>query len=122
MKRLFILGFLIMILAGCVQTEAAEEVPEQEVELADETTETGVEFVAIENFAFEPAVLTIQMGTTVTWTNEDSALHTATAEGIFDSGTLSKGESWSYSFEDSGTYDYICTYHPYMEGTIIVEE
>lgn len=120
--RIVYFGLIIaLILFGCVQTEAAEEVQEQEI--PEEIVETGEgESVVIKDFAFNPQTLTIKVGTTVTWTNEDSALHTVTAEGIFDSGALSKGESWAYTFEEIGTYDYMCTFHPYMEGTIIVEE
>ncbi|MCD4822153.1 MAG: hypothetical protein K8R11_08830, partial [Methanococcoides sp.] len=51
-----------------------------------------------------------------------SAPHTATDNNdMFDSGTLAKGESFIMTFEEAGTYDYICTIHPWMEGTVIVE-
>ena len=82
------------------------------------TSEIGVEIV---DFAFAPDVIEVSAGTTVTWTNMDSAPHTATAEdGSFDSGELGQGESFSFTFEEPGEYPYICTFHPNMTGTVIV--
>jgi plastocyanin len=78
--------------------------------------------VDIVNFAFDPAALTVTEGDTVTWTNLDQVPHTATADdATWDSGTLEHGESWSYTFETSGTWDYHCTVHPMMTGSVIVE-
>lgn len=82
----------------------------------------GEEAVAIASFAFGPDELTIPVGTTVTWTNEDSAPHTATAEdGSFDSGRLERGDSFSYTFEEAGEFAYFCDIHPNMKATITVE-
>lgn len=82
----------------------------------------GVE-VEIEDFAYVPGTVTIKVGTTVTWTNKDSVGHTATSDdGIFDSGMLSKGSSYSYTFTTAGTFGYFCTPHPYMVATIVVTE
>jgi plastocyanin len=76
--------------------------------------------VAIKNFSFG-APLTIAVGTTVEWTNEDSAPHTATASnGAFDSGNLDKGASYSFTFTQEGTYSYTCKYHPNMKGQLVV--
>jgi plastocyanin len=77
--------------------------------------------VTIAEFAFTPAELTVAAGTTVTWTNEDWAPHTATAEdGSFDSGRLNQGDSFEYTFDDPGTYAYFCSFHPGMMGSIVV--
>lgn len=77
--------------------------------------------VRIADFEYEPSVLDVTPGTVVTWTNEDSAPHTATSsDEIFDTDRLDKGETSYVTFETPGTYDYICAYHPYMEGSIIV--
>jgi amicyanin len=77
--------------------------------------------VTIADFAFEPATLTITAGDTVTWTNQDAVAHTATStSGAFDSGTLEQGESFSVTFTEPGTYDYLCTPHPTMTGQIVV--
>jgi plastocyanin len=85
----------------------------------DGTAETEV---LISNFTFGPGTLTIDVGTTVTWRNEDTAPHTATADdGSFDSGSLAQGETFSHTFDTAGTYRYICTIHPSMVGEITVE-
>ena len=77
--------------------------------------------VAIQDFAFgEP--LEIKVGTTVTWTNMDSAPHTATSSGNFQSNRLDQGQSFSFTFEEAGTFDYFCEFHPNMTSTITVTE
>ena len=78
--------------------------------------------VTIENFAFNPASVTVTAGATVTWTNNDAAPHTATGDGgEFDTGTIASGGSASVTFDTPGTYTYHCTIHPNMTATIIVE-
>src|SRR5688572_19229351 len=78
--------------------------------------------VTIANFAFSPPMLTVTSGDTVTWTSEDSTVHTATsATGAFDSGDLAQGESFSFTFTTPGTYAYICSPHPDMTGQIVVQ-
>jgi plastocyanin len=77
--------------------------------------------VSIANFAFDPASLDIAAGTTVTWTNEDSAPHTATGDGgSFNSDRLDQGQSFSFTFDTPGTYNYFCEFHANMTGTINV--
>ena len=74
----------------------------------------------IQAFAFTPAVVRVKAGGTVTWTNNDSAVHTATGTG-FDTGSLARGQSATVTFDTPGTFDYRCTPHPAMRGTVIVE-
>lgn len=77
--------------------------------------------VSIEDFFFSPANMTVAPGTTVTWVNNGQAPHTSTADdGTWDSGTLQPGESFSFTFNQAGTYIYHCTIHPNMTGTITV--
>jgi plastocyanin len=77
--------------------------------------------VEIVDFAFSPATLTITAGDTVTWTNGDPVVHTATSTtGAWDSGDLEMGESYSLTFAEPGTFDYLCTPHPSMTGRIVV--
>jgi plastocyanin len=66
-------------------------------------------------------VLTVGQGTRVTWTNRDPFPHTVTARGAFDSGDIGAGKSWSFTAKRAGRYDYICTLHPNMRGTLVVE-
>ena len=75
----------------------------------------------IQDFYFSPAPITVEPGTTVTWVNQGQAPHTVThTGGAFDSGTLQPGESYSYTFNQAGTYAYYCQIHPDMTGTIVV--
>jgi plastocyanin len=78
--------------------------------------------ITIQNFAFSPATLTVPVGTTVTWTNKDSAGHTVTSDtGAWsDSGTLDTGKSFSFTFKKAGKFTYHCAIHPSMTATIIV--
>ena len=77
--------------------------------------------VSIENFSFNPSVLTVTVGTTVVWTNNDTAVHTIKS-ATFNSKDLSKGDTFEYKFDKAGTYDYSCGIHPTMTGRIIVTE
>jgi predicted lipoprotein with Yx(FWY)xxD motif len=78
--------------------------------------------VTIKDFAFNPDPLEISVGTTVTWTNEDSAPHTATGNGnTFTTPTLKQGESASVTFDKAGTFEYHCEFHANMHGTIVVK-
>lgn len=77
--------------------------------------------VDIQNFAFSPATITVPVGTTITWTNRDSADHTVTSRsGVFNSGTLSPNDTFSFTFNTPGTFDYFCRIHPSMTATVIV--
>lgn len=77
--------------------------------------------VTIEGFAFAPSVVSIEPGDSITWTNLDAAPHTATAQqGAFDSGTLRQGESFTFTFENPGVYEYFCAPHPNMTGAVRV--
>ena len=77
--------------------------------------------IEIKGFAFAPETVTVKVGTQVTWTNLDSAPHTATADDLdFDSGILNQGESFTFQFNTPGTFSYICTLHPSMRATIVV--
>ncbi len=76
--------------------------------------------VTIKDFKFGPDAATVKVGDKITWTNQDSAPHTATASGGFDTGTLTQGKSKTITFTKAGTFPYVCTFHPYMKGTITV--
>jgi len=80
--------------------------------------------VNIEDFAYNPDPVTIKVGQSVTWTNQDSAPHTATAQDrdVLQSGTLNQGESYTQTFDTPGTYEYFCEFHPNMKGVMIAEE
>lgn len=77
--------------------------------------------VKIANFVYTPATVTIEAGQSVEWINEDSAPHTATAKGTFDSGSLEKGHTFKHTFAKAGTYAITCNFHRGMKGTVIVK-
>ena len=87
-----------------------------------EAPAAGGDAVTIANFAFGPASLSVAAGTTVTWTNDDTAAHTATADdGSFDSSSIAPGATFSQAFDTAGTFAYHCSIHPNMTATIEVD-
>ena len=88
------------------------------------TKATSTDKVSISNFTFLPADITVKRGTAVTWTNNDSVTHNVSA----DSGNgpksqnLANGETFSFTFNEAGTFNYICGLHPSMHGTVTVTE
>jgi plastocyanin len=76
--------------------------------------------VNIQGSAFVPQTLTIPVGSTVQWTNLDAIAHTSTSAGNWDSGTLNQNQSFSHTFNSPGTFQYVCSFHPNMTGTINV--
>jgi plastocyanin len=79
--------------------------------------------VDIRDHAFNPAQLNVAPGTTVTFVNNDTEAHTATAnDGLFDSGVLEPGSSFDVWLDGSGTVTYHCELHPDMQGSIVVGE
>jgi amicyanin len=111
----------------------AEPAPPGSPFLADERAEQAADprpkaiaaasgSVTIADFSFTPATISINQGDTVTWNNDGPTPHSATAaNGTFDTGILRKGQSGSHTFNEAGTYSYICTPHPYMKGTVVVQ-
>jgi amicyanin len=79
--------------------------------------------IAIDNFTFGPARLTVKAGTTVTWTNRDDIPHgiAASNNAFARSPALDTDNSFSFTFTTPGTYQYFCYIHPHMVGTVVVE-
>ncbi|MFC1995360.1 cupredoxin family copper-binding protein [Chloroflexota bacterium] len=78
--------------------------------------------VLIDESAFIPDTYNIPVGAIVVWYNGDSVTHTVTArDNLFDSGNLSPGDTFQYTFEQSGALEYYCKIHPSMVGKIIIE-
>ncbi len=90
------------------------------------TAQATVHNVSIAGFAFSPASLTITQGDTVRWTNFDAVIHTSTANSgqadFWDSGSLPTNASFQRQFNIVGSFGYHCTPHPFMTGTVIVEQ
>src|SRR5688572_3850089 len=90
----------------------------------NESSNAEITEIEIENFAFSPETITVKKGTTITWTNRDSMAHTVTGndgQGP-DSELLDQGESYSYTFNEAGSFPYACKPHPNMQATVIVTE
>jgi LPXTG-motif cell wall-anchored protein len=78
--------------------------------------------VTISDFQFAPGTVTVNVGDTVTWTNNGPTPHSATSSsGVFDTGIMDAGQSGSHTFTEAGTFAYICTPHPNMHGTVVVQ-
>ncbi|OCX52755.1 hypothetical protein BEL04_14340 [Mucilaginibacter sp. PPCGB 2223] len=82
---------------------------------------TGGASVSIQNFAFVPDTIRIKAGQTVTWTNKDSAPHTATSlNGVFGSNNLATNQTFQFTFNTAGTFSYHCTVHPMMATAYVI--
>jgi plastocyanin len=88
---------------------------------ADDTP-VATDTIKIENFAFSPTVATVKVGTTVTWTNNDTDPHTVTSmdNGPIKSPTMQQGDTFKYTFTAPGKFEYLCTIHPFMTATVVV--
>ena len=73
--------------------------------------------VSIGDGSFSPAALSVAVGDTVTWTNDDDSPHTVTG-AAFDSGNLEPGQTFSFTFTEAGTFSYVCSYHEEMVGSV----
>tara|TARA_Y100000766_G_scaffold3380_1_gene2615 strand:- start:3057 stop:6032 length:2976 start_codon:yes stop_codon:yes gene_type:complete len=79
-------------------------------------------YIDIQGYAFSPSSITINVGDTIVWTNYDSASHTVTSnDGTFDSGSITNGNTFSFTFTSAGTFDYYCAPHPSMTGSVTVQ-
>jgi plastocyanin len=97
------------------ETTGSEPAPSGEAAKAEK--------VQIVEFAYQPDPVVVQVGGKVTWQNQDTAPHTATADdGSFDTGTIEKGKLGSATFKQAGTFTYFCEIHPTMHGTVEVVE
>jgi plastocyanin len=77
--------------------------------------------VEIRSMSFQPANVQVTAGTTVTWTNNDGVNHTVASDtGVFDSGTMPDGDTYSYTFDTVGSFPYHCAIHPGMRGSVVV--
>jgi plastocyanin len=121
------------MLAGCAggtatDGDAADErsVPAEETETAEEggpgeeaAAETVIDIV---DFTFEPETLEVANGTTVEWVQQDSSRHTVDFDDGEKSGDLEEGDTYRRTFDEAGTYDYVCFFHPRMTASVTVTE
>lgn len=100
------------------ETPSSSPDPESTTSLEALSGEAEIE---IENFAYTPKTITIKAGTTVKWSNKDDSQHKVVADdGSWSSSSLSKGDSFSFTFTQAGTFTYHCGFHSSMTGTVVV--
>jgi plastocyanin len=76
---------------------------------------------SIDNFTFKPDTITVPVGTTVVWENDDDIVHTVVAlDGAFCSPALDTEDKFSFTFDKAGTFEYFCSLHPYMKAKVVV--
>lgn len=133
---LYIIGTVIVIavvgvIAYVITQSSATPAMDMSQETGDNQESESVDAVQadkveIKGYAYSPLAITVKVGTKVTWTNQDSVKHTVTSDeeapDKIDSGLFGKDESFSFTFDKAGTYQYFCQPHPYMKGTVIVTE
>lgn len=109
------------VCAACATTATAVKNPQ----IHKAPTPSSPEEVVIYEYKFTPITLTVPAGATVTWVNYDIAPHNATyrsfGDEAFDSGNLSVTQVYRHRFRKPGTYDYLCTLHQGMRGTVVVQ-
>jgi plastocyanin len=89
---------------------------------ADSAAPENAALIKIDNFTFRPATLTVTVGTTVTWVNEDDIPHTVVEKDrLFKSKALDTDDRFTYTFSTPGGFEYFCSLHPHMVGTVIVQ-
>lgn len=129
-KILSVFIFMLFIFTACTSNTPVSTEKNQSKNSPDQnsttepaaTVDAGAKTVKVNivNFTFDPAVVNINKGDSVIWTNSDSVAHTATGSA-FDSGLLEKGTTHKFTFNSADIFDYICTPHPRMKGQIIVK-
>jgi plastocyanin len=120
MKRIKLICAMAGILAAALALRAAARPG-----LAGSTSDkpaSGTE-VKIDNFSFGPAIVTIPVGTTITWTNNDDVPHVVSSDDnkMFKSKALDTDDRFSFTFTKPGTYNYYCAIHPKMVAKIVVQ-
>jgi plastocyanin len=123
LSAITVLAAVFMLFGGCSKNSTSSSYGNN----AGNNSGPGANEVWMQNIAFNPQSRTVAVGTTVTWTNKDSAPHTATSgtpgnpNGTFRSTQLTQGQTFSHTFSAAGTFPYYCEVHgAMMTGTIVV--
>lgn len=140
MKKILLFSFLfilVLTLTGCdLKQNQPPSTPPPENTNTTVTTNTnqtpleGNVTISMKDLAFDPATATVKAGTIVTWENHDNASHQVVADAApvtvytnsLKTNVMAPGQNWSFTFDEAGAYNYHCTLHPSMKGTIIVVE
>lgn len=115
--------FKVRVVRGKKHGRWSDTIEAQTAAVVEEEPTAQTVDVAIENFSFSLASVTIHVGDTVRWTDRDSASHTVTSDdAMFESSNTLNNTTYEVTFEKVGTYNYHCTPHSFMTGTVVVEE
>ncbi len=118
MKRTFWTLAIAALAIGFVMVRSS---PKTHAAIMQAKTATGV-VVKIDNFVFAPGSVSVPVGTTVRWTNNDDVPHTVVSnDKTFKSKALDTNEEFTYMFTKPGTYTYFCSVHPKMIGKVVVQ-
>lgn len=116
-----VLAILAVMFAGCSSpTATPAATPAASATPTSTTPAPAQASVEIKNFAFSPQDARVAKGGTVTWTNLDSTAHTITFNGV-QSQVLNNGDTYTKTFNETGSFDYNCGIHTYMKGRVLVE-
>ena len=111
-RRVALIALGVAAVAGCAPTSSSAPTSVAPV---------GDNAVSITNMAFVPPALTVKVGQTVTWVNHDEEPHTVVAgDGSFHSPGMDDNGMYAFAFTKPGTYDYVCSIHPFMHGSVTV--
>jgi plastocyanin len=116
-----------VLLAGCAESRPGAAVRpsfnEPSVAVSAPAAPVAGDQVSIDGFAFAPVTLTVKAGSTVTWTNRDEEPHTVVAnDGSFHSPGMGTGATFTHTFASAGKFEYVCSIHPMMHGTVVVTQ
>ena len=123
-SMLIVLGTAVV--AATAVVFVAHERQDREAAAQPPSTAKAGDKVKIKDFLYGPEAITVAAGTKLTFTNQDGAPHTATSgsspsgDGVFDTGTLTKGMSKRVKLAKAGTFAYYCAIHPFMKATVTV--
>jgi plastocyanin len=111
--RFVLLALVLPVIGACSDDSDSSSPPAT-------TEQSGDGAVGIANFKFAAATVNVPVGGSVVWTNNDAQQHTATSSGNFDAGAIQPGASATVEFPTAGSFTYICSFHPFMTGTVVV--
>ncbi len=114
LSAICLMGIMTLFINSCSKTDT--------VNATGSTTNTGANLVTIQSMQFQPATITVAIGSIITWTNMDTQAHTVTSDDgtSFDSGNINPQGTFSFTVTQLGSYPYHCSIHPTMHGTVQV--
>ena len=120
--RFALLALAIPVIGACSSDSSSNATtPPVATSITTAAPTSGGGAVGIADFKFGPAEVHVPVGGSVVWTNNDGQQHTATSStGAFDAGSIQPGASSTVAFQTAGSFTYICSFHPFMNGTVVV--